>query len=72
MSYSVSRLSRKDAVIFTYLTVGREPSLYLYDILCTVYLFTRVLRFQNDQLCTQLVVDVSFRRRSISDLTSHN
>jgi hypothetical protein len=51
MSYSVPHLSRKDAG--TYCTVGREPALYLYITLCTVYVFTRVLRFHNDQLCTQ-------------------
>jgi hypothetical protein len=36
MSYSVPRLSRKDAGIYTYCTVGREPALYFYVILCTV------------------------------------
>jgi hypothetical protein len=34
MSYSVPRLSRKDASI--YCTVGSEPTLYLYVIQCTV------------------------------------
>jgi hypothetical protein len=72
MSYSIPRLSRKEAGIYTYFTVGREPDLYKYVIVCTVYLFTRVLRFQNDQFCIQLVVYVSFRRRSVSDLASHN
>jgi hypothetical protein len=44
-----------------------------YMLYCVPYnLFTRILIFQNDQLCTQLVVYVSFRRRSVSDLTSHN
>jgi hypothetical protein len=37
MSYSIPRLSRKDAGI--YCTVGSEPTLYLYVIQCTVYLF---------------------------------
>jgi hypothetical protein len=35
MLYSVPHLSRKDAGIYTYCTVGREPALYLYVILCT-------------------------------------
>jgi hypothetical protein len=40
---------------------------------CVPYnLFTSVLRFQNDQFYTQLVVYVSLRRGSISDLTFHN
>jgi hypothetical protein len=34
MSYSVPRLSRKDAGI--YCTVGSEPTLYVYVIQCTV------------------------------------
>jgi hypothetical protein len=32
VSYSVPRLSRKDAGICAYCTVGREPALYLYVI----------------------------------------
>jgi hypothetical protein len=51
--YSILRLSRKDAGICAYCTVGREPSLYLYVILCTVLLFTNVLRSRNDQFHTQ-------------------
>jgi hypothetical protein len=35
MLYSIPRLSRKDASIYAYFTLGREPSLYLYII--TVY-----------------------------------
>jgi hypothetical protein len=72
MSYSITRLSRKYAGICAYYTVGREPSLYLYVIMCTVYLSTSVLRFQKDQFHTQLVVCISFKRRSVSDLDSHN
>jgi hypothetical protein len=49
-----------------------NPALYLY-VYCVPYnLFTRVLRFQNDQFHTQLVVYISFRRRSVSDLASQN
>jgi hypothetical protein len=49
-----------------------NPALYLY-IYCVPYnLFTCVLRFQNDQFRTQIVVYISFRRRSVSDLTSQN
>jgi hypothetical protein len=44
-----------------------------YTLYCVPYnLFTHVLRFQNDQFCTQLAVYISFRRRSVSDLTSQN
>jgi hypothetical protein len=45
-------------------------ALYVY---CVPYnFFTRVLRFQNDQFRTQLVVYISSRRRSVSDLASQN
>jgi hypothetical protein len=47
-----------------------NPALYLY-VYCVPYnLFTSVLRFHNDQFRTQLVVYISFRRRSVSDLAS--
>jgi hypothetical protein len=47
--------------------------LCMYTLYCVPYnLFTCVLRFQNDQFGTQLVVYISFRRRSVSDLTSQN
>jgi hypothetical protein len=49
-----------------------NPALYLY-IYCVPYnLFTRVLRFKNDQFSTQLVVYISFRRKSVSDIASQN
>jgi hypothetical protein len=47
MSYLIPRLSRKDAGICVYCTVGHEPSLYLYVILCAVqcvgYLHTKIV-----------------------------
>jgi hypothetical protein len=47
--------------------------LFTYVLYCVPYnLFTRVLRFQNDQFRTQLVMYISFRRRSVSDLDSYN
>jgi hypothetical protein len=47
-----------------------KPALYLY-VYCVPYnVFTRVLRFQNYQFRTQIVVYLSFRRRSVSDLAS--
>jgi hypothetical protein len=59
------------AFVFTVQWVA-NPALYLY-VYCVPYnLFTRVLRFQNDQFRTQIVVYISFRRRSVSDLTSQN
>jgi hypothetical protein len=47
-------------------------SLYLYAYCVPYTLFTRVLRFQNDQFGTKLVVSIFCRRRSVSDLASQN
>jgi hypothetical protein len=49
-----------------------NPALNLYIYRVPYNLFTRVLRFQNDQFRTQIVVYISFRRRSVSDPTSQN
>jgi hypothetical protein len=49
-----------------------NPALYL-SVYCVPYnFFTSVLRFQNDKFRTQFVVHMSFRRRSVADLTSQN
>jgi hypothetical protein len=45
-----------------------NPALYLY-VYCVPYnLFTHVLRLQNDQFRTHIVVYISFSRRSVSDI----
>jgi hypothetical protein len=44
-----------------------------YTLYCVLYnLFTRVLRFQNDQFIKKLVVYISFRQKSVSDIDSYN
>jgi hypothetical protein len=43
MLYSVPRLSRKDAGIYTYCTVGRKPALYFYTVYrISVYSRTKI------------------------------